>query len=94
MVNELVALGELSEWGSRAVPLDSAPSFDAFACCRSNLRMGAPTYREAVKPSDAMPVFTVGEVVCSTAPNFKPGEIVEGMNGWQEYAADRLFRLV
>jgi NADPH-dependent curcumin reductase CurA len=38
-------------------------------------------------PGDVMHGFTLGEVVRSNAPDFIPGDLVEGMSGWQDYAA-------
>jgi NADPH-dependent curcumin reductase CurA len=48
--------------------------------------MHGRTYREAVVPGDVMHGFTVGEVASSTVPEFSPGDIVEGMGGWQDYS--------
>lgn len=45
-----------------------------------------PSYAEPVKIGETMPGGVVGAVVESRHPNFEPGEIVEGMLGWQEYA--------
>lgn len=49
--------------------------------------MRGRTYREQVMPGDVMHGFTLGEVVRSTVPQFAVGDIVEGMGGWQDYAA-------
>jgi len=46
----------------------------------------APSYAEPVKLGEVMLGGAVGEVVKSNHPQFAPGEIVEGMFGWQEYA--------
>ena len=49
--------------------------------------MQGATYREAVKQGDVMHGGAVAEVVESNAPGFAPGDFVECMCGWQEYAA-------
>jgi len=48
--------------------------------------MRGRTYREQVMPGDVMHGFTLSEVVSSTVDGFKPGDVVETMGGWQEYA--------
>ncbi len=47
----------------------------------------SPTYKAPVSPGDVMHGFGFGEVVASRAPGFATGDIVEGMVGWQDYAA-------
>jgi NADPH-dependent curcumin reductase CurA len=49
--------------------------------------MPMPTYKAPVNPGDVMHGFALGEVVSSKDPGFQPGDLVEGMMGWQEYAA-------
>ena len=49
--------------------------------------MRGRTYREQVMPGDVMHGFTLGDVVASTVDEFKPGDVVETMGGWQDYAA-------
>ncbi|MBL6749598.1 MAG: NADP-dependent oxidoreductase [Nevskia sp.] len=49
--------------------------------------MPMPTYKAPVNPGDVMHGFALGEVLRSNDPGFKPGDLVEGMMGWQEYAA-------
>ncbi|WP_119422847.1 NADP-dependent oxidoreductase [Desertibaculum subflavum] len=44
------------------------------------------SYAPAVKIGEVMVGGTVGEVVKSNHPGFRPGDIVEGSLGWQEYA--------
>lgn len=44
------------------------------------------TYVEPVGLGEVMRGFTVSEVVESRHPDFKTGDIVQGMDGWQEYA--------
>jgi NADPH-dependent curcumin reductase CurA len=48
--------------------------------------MQGATYREAVKQGDVMHGGAVGQVVESNTPHLAPGDFVECMNGWQEYA--------
>jgi len=45
-----------------------------------------PSYAPPVAIGGVMAGGIVGEVVASEHPDFKPGEIVEGSLGWQEYA--------
>lgn len=49
--------------------------------------MRGRTYREQIVPGDVMHGFTLSEVIRSTVPDFAAGDIVEGMGGWQDYAA-------
>jgi NADPH-dependent curcumin reductase CurA len=49
--------------------------------------MMGKTYRDALEPGQVMSGFAVGEVVDSQAAGLKPGDIVEGDWGWQDYAA-------
>ena len=48
--------------------------------------MNGPSYREQVLPGDVMHGFTLSEVVESKAPGFAPGDLVDCMGGWQDYA--------
>jgi NADPH-dependent curcumin reductase CurA len=43
-------------------------------------------YRAQVMPGDVMHGWTLSQVVQSESPLFKPGELVECMGGWQDYA--------
>ena len=43
-------------------------------------------YSEPVGLGTVMRAFTVGRVAASRHPDFRPGEIVTGMFGWQDYA--------
>jgi NADPH-dependent curcumin reductase CurA len=45
-----------------------------------------PTYKAPVEPGDVMHGFALGEVVASNDPSLKPGDVVDGMLGWQDYA--------
>ena len=45
-----------------------------------------PTYTKPVEVGGVMDGFTLAEVVESKAPGLAAGDLVEGMNGWQEYA--------
>jgi NADPH-dependent curcumin reductase CurA len=51
--------------------------------------MQGPTYREAVQEGDVMHGGGLGEVVQSKAAGFAPGDLVECMSGWQEYAVHK-----
>ena len=44
-----------------------------------------PSYMPPVQLGEVMRATSVGEVVESRNPDFKPGDIVQGMGGWQEY---------
>ena len=46
----------------------------------------APNYREPVPLGAVMPGFTVGEVAASNHPDYAPGEIVYGRQGWRDWA--------
>lgn len=46
-----------------------------------------PTYKPPVEPGDVMHSFAIGHVVASRAEGYAVGDIVEGMLGWQDYAA-------
>lgn len=43
-------------------------------------------YAPPVRPGDLMRGFTVSQVLESNHPDFKVGDIVNGMDGWQDYA--------
>jgi NADPH:quinone reductase len=47
---------------------------------------GASGYAKPVEPGEVMVGGVVGEVVESNDPRAAPGDFVEGMLGWQEYA--------
>jgi NADPH-dependent curcumin reductase CurA len=49
--------------------------------------MPVATYKAPVNPGEVMHGFALGEVLRSDDSRFKPGDLVEGMMGWQEYAA-------
>lgn len=44
------------------------------------------SYVERVEIGDVMRGFTVGRVITSKHPDFKEGDLVQGLNGWQDYA--------
>ena len=46
----------------------------------------APNYREPVSLGSLMPGFTVGEVIASDHPVYRPGDLVLGRQGWREWA--------
>jgi len=47
---------------------------------------GVRSYADPVKIGDVMVGGTVGRVTQSSHPKFKPGDVVEGYWGWQEWA--------
>src|SRR4051795_12814283 len=49
--------------------------------------MHGATYRAAVEANTVMAGGSIAEVVSSKAPGLKPGDIVFGDTGWQDYAA-------
>lgn len=49
--------------------------------------MRGRTFREQVLPGQVMHGFTISEVVSSSVADFAPGDIVETMGGWQQFAA-------
>jgi len=51
--------------------------------------MAADTYMPAVKIGEVMRSFAAGKVIASRDPSFKPGELVQGLLGWQDYAIAR-----
>src|ERR1700687_1846763 len=44
------------------------------------------TYMPAVKIGEVVRSFAVGQVVESRHPKFQPGQLVQGLFGWQDYA--------
>lgn len=48
--------------------------------------MNGATYRGQLEGGQVMDGFAIGEVVESTVPHLKSGDIVEGSLGWQDYA--------
>ena len=48
--------------------------------------MGADTYVPMITLGETMRAFTGGEVMLSKHPGFKPGDLVTGVLGWQDYA--------
>ena len=49
--------------------------------------MNGATYRGQLQVGQVMEGFALGEVVQSGHPSFKPGDIVDGLLGWQDYCA-------
>jgi NADPH-dependent curcumin reductase CurA len=45
------------------------------------------TYLPAVKIGEVVRSFAVGKVIESRHPGFKPGQLVQGLFGWQDYAS-------
>ena len=50
---------------------------------------GVKSYAKGVDPGELMVGGTVGEVVESKHPAFKPGDIVQGYDGWQTHAVSK-----
>ncbi len=48
--------------------------------------MASDTYLPAVRLGEVMRSFAVGEVVRSGHAGFQPGQLVQGLFGWQDYA--------
>jgi NADPH-dependent curcumin reductase len=48
--------------------------------------MARDSYRPAVPLGDVMQSFAVRQVLESRLPEFKPGDLVRGEFGWQDYA--------
>jgi NADPH-dependent curcumin reductase len=44
------------------------------------------TYFKAVRIGDVMRAFAVGEVIASRDPRYQPGQLLQGLFGWQDYA--------
>lgn len=44
------------------------------------------TYFKAVRIGDVMRAFAVGEVIVSRDPRYRPGQLLQGLFGWQDYA--------
>jgi NADPH-dependent curcumin reductase CurA len=51
--------------------------------------MAGDTYLPAVKIGEVMRSFAVGQVVESRHPALRPGQLVQGLFGWQDYAIAR-----
>src|ERR1700742_1587408 len=49
--------------------------------------MHGATYRSAVETNTVMAGGGIAEVIASNAPSLKPGDLVFGDTGWQDYAA-------
>ena len=50
---------------------------------------GVKSYAKGVDPGDLMVGGTVGEVLESKHPGFKPGELVQGYDGWQTHGVSK-----
>src|SRR5438067_13713322 len=50
---------------------------------------GVKSYAKGVDPGDLMVGGTVGEVIESTHPGFKIGDLVQGYDGWQSHAVSK-----
>jgi NADPH-dependent curcumin reductase CurA len=51
--------------------------------------MAGDTYLPAVKIGEVMRSFAVGQVIESRHPGLRPGQIVQGLFGWQDFAIAR-----
>ncbi|HET8724358.1 MAG TPA: NADP-dependent oxidoreductase [Anaeromyxobacteraceae bacterium] len=51
--------------------------------------MAVDTYLPKVKLDEVMRSFATGQVLESRHPSLKPGDVVQGLFGWQEYAVIR-----
>src|SRR5512137_1549122 len=51
--------------------------------------MAGDTYMPAVRLGDPMRSFAVAEVVESRVATLRPGQLVQGLFGWQDYAVAR-----
>jgi NADPH-dependent curcumin reductase CurA len=49
--------------------------------------MSRDSYKPAISLGDVMQSFAVGQVLESRHPDFKPGDLVRGEFGWQDYVA-------
>jgi NADPH-dependent curcumin reductase CurA len=58
----------------------------AFEPAMRGWMVDAPGYVPPVPLGDVMRGMTVGQVLESNLPEYKPGDFVSGMLGWQEYA--------
>lgn len=90
---------ETFQWSETAIP--AAREGEALVRTRmlsldpaNRAWMMGKTYRDALEPGQVMSGFAIGEVVESRVPGLKPGDIVEGDWGWQDYAAVSARRLV
>ncbi len=87
--------GELTaedlQWTETAAP-DAADGQilvrNLFVSCDPTQRgwASAQTYYPAMKLGEVMRAFGVGEVISSRLPEFRPGQLVQGLFGWQDYA--------
>jgi NADPH-dependent curcumin reductase len=82
--------GEEFRWNEAPIPLPS----DGQALIRTlwlsvdpaqRIWMARDSYKPAVPLGDVMQSFAVGQVLESCHPDFKPGDLVRGDFGWQDY---------
>ena len=85
--------GDMPEAGANEVLLKTLlMSIDA----ANRAWMQGATYRDAVNAGDAMPTYSVSEVVSSNSPRFKPGDIVGHEGVWSDHTvlpAHKLMKL-
>lgn len=87
--------GELTaddfSWVTSAIPEPNDGEFLVrnlcFSCDPTQRGWAATdTYFKAVRIGDVMRAFAVGEVVTSRDPRYRPGQLIQGLFGWQDYA--------
>jgi NADPH-dependent curcumin reductase CurA len=87
--------GELSaedfSWVTGPIPEPNEGEFSVrnlcFSCDPTQRGWAAnDTYFKAVRIGDVMRAFAVGEVIVSRDPRYQPGQLLQGLFGWQDYA--------
>jgi NADPH-dependent curcumin reductase CurA len=94
MANRPVGLPKLSDFAIREVPIPEPQDGEMLVHAHylsadplQRYRMDAVSgYGKTLAEGDVLKGRLVGEVVQSRNPDYKVGEFVEGMLGWQEYA--------
>ena len=79
------------QWTEGAVPTPSEGELlvrNLWLSCDPAQRgwVAGDTYLPAVKIGEVMRSFAVGTVLESKNPKFRPGQLVQGLFGWQDYA--------
>lgn len=80
------------QWVERPVPEPAEGEVlirNLFLSCDPTQRgwLSRDTYLPAVAIGEVVRSIAAGEVVRSRHPNFEPGQVVQGMFGWQDYVA-------
>ena len=83
--------GEDLQWDEAAIPEPAEGQIlvrNLYVSCDPTQRSWAAgnTYYPAIKLGEVMRAFAVGEVLVSRLPELRPGELVQGLFGWQDYA--------